>query len=435
MRHAAFRPNLSLERNEMKTTAVRLYGKNDLRMETFDLPEIREDEILLEVKADSICMSTWKAVQAGAEHKRVPDDVAVNPIIIGHELAGVITKVGKKWADRFHAGQSVTIQPALNYKGSMDSPGYSYKYCGGDATYVILPPEVMIVGALLPVTADGFYMSALSEPYSCVIGAMHSLFRTSRQKHEHTLGMKAGGNLAILGGCGPMGLAALDYGLAAENHPAHIIVTDQDEAKIQRARRIFEGIAADRDIRLDIINTKGKDDYTLLYEMSGGKKFDDIMIMVPAAPVIELADRLLAFNGCMNFFAGPIHTDLSAKVNFYDVHYFEKHIVGTTGGNNDDQKEALMLMEQKRIHPEALITHVGGLDAAGPATKDLPGIPGGKKLIYTHKRFPLVALDELGDRAGEMPLFAGLSGIVARNRGFWSVEAEQYVLENAPDIV
>ena len=43
----------------METTAVRLYGKNDLRLETFPLPEIADDEILMEVAADSLCMSTW----------------------------------------------------------------------------------------------------------------------------------------------------------------------------------------------------------------------------------------------------------------------------------------------------------------------------------------------------------------------------------------
>ena len=39
----------------MKTTAVRLYGKNDLRLETFDLPEIKDDEILAKIVSDSLC--------------------------------------------------------------------------------------------------------------------------------------------------------------------------------------------------------------------------------------------------------------------------------------------------------------------------------------------------------------------------------------------
>lgn len=44
----------------MKTTALRLYGKRDLRLETFDLPEMQEDEILATVVTDSLCLSSWK---------------------------------------------------------------------------------------------------------------------------------------------------------------------------------------------------------------------------------------------------------------------------------------------------------------------------------------------------------------------------------------
>ena len=65
----------------MKTTAVRLYGANDLRVETFDLPEITDDEILFRVISDSQCASTYKAVKQGVNHKRVPPDVAENPIM------------------------------------------------------------------------------------------------------------------------------------------------------------------------------------------------------------------------------------------------------------------------------------------------------------------------------------------------------------------
>ena len=32
----------------MKTKALRLYGANDLRLEEFELPEIKDDEILAE---------------------------------------------------------------------------------------------------------------------------------------------------------------------------------------------------------------------------------------------------------------------------------------------------------------------------------------------------------------------------------------------------
>ena len=145
----------------MKTKAVRLYGKDDLRLEEFELPAIKEDEILAKVISDDICMSSYKSSHQGADHKRVPDDVAENPTIIGHEFAGVIVEVGKKWQDEFKPGDRFSIQPAINYPGGpvgiLSAPGYSYKYCGGDATYVIIPNEVMEQKCLFRYFGDAFY--------------------------------------------------------------------------------------------------------------------------------------------------------------------------------------------------------------------------------------------------------------------------------------
>ena len=58
-------------------------------------------------------MSSYKASIQGADHKRVPNDIDINPTIIGHEFAGIILKVGKKWQQRFRAGQKFSIQPAM----------------------------------------------------------------------------------------------------------------------------------------------------------------------------------------------------------------------------------------------------------------------------------------------------------------------------------
>ena len=46
----------------MKTKAVRMYGTRDLRLEEFELPQIKDDEILVKIMSDSICMSTYKPV-------------------------------------------------------------------------------------------------------------------------------------------------------------------------------------------------------------------------------------------------------------------------------------------------------------------------------------------------------------------------------------
>ena len=142
----------------MKTKAVRLYGKNDLRLEEFELPPIKDDEILAKVIADSICMSSYKAAQQGADHKRVPSNVGKNPVIIGHEFCGEIVEAGDKWKDRFSPGMKFSIQPALNYRNSLNAPGYSYPYIGGNATYIIIPAEVMEMNCLLEYTGEAFFL-------------------------------------------------------------------------------------------------------------------------------------------------------------------------------------------------------------------------------------------------------------------------------------
>jgi len=137
----------------MKTKAIRLYGKNDLRLEEFELPGITENEILAKVICDSICMSSYKAAHQGSDHNRIPDNVAESPIIIGHEFAGELIEIGAKWQHQFQAGDKFSIQPALNYEkgpvGMLSAPGYSYNFIGGDATYVIIPNEVMEQNCLL----------------------------------------------------------------------------------------------------------------------------------------------------------------------------------------------------------------------------------------------------------------------------------------------
>ena len=141
----------------MKTKAVRLYGVGDLRLEEFELPPITESEILAHVISDSICMSTYKAASQGAAHKRVPEDIAENPVIVGHEFCGEILEVGEKWKHKYKAGDRFVIQPALNYKGSLAAPGYSYRYIGGDATYIIIPNEVMEMDCLFPYAGEAYF--------------------------------------------------------------------------------------------------------------------------------------------------------------------------------------------------------------------------------------------------------------------------------------
>jgi hypothetical protein len=106
------------------------------------------------------------------------------------------------------------------------------------------------------------------------------------------------------------------------------------------------------------------------------------------------------------------------------------HVVGSSGGNTADMLEALRLMGLDRINPATMVTHIGGLDSAPATIKDLPNVPGGRKLIYTQISLPLTAIDDFAKLGESDPLFAGLGEIVARNNMLWSVEAEQYLVAN-----
>jgi threonine dehydrogenase-like Zn-dependent dehydrogenase len=413
-----------------KTRAVRLYGENDLRLEEFELPEIKEDEILAKVISDSICMSTYKLLKQGKNHKRCPPDVDKNPIIIGHEFAGVIEKVGAKWQGEFKVGEKFAQQPALNYKGSLASPGYSYPFFGGDATYCVIPQEVMELGCLLHFDGDAFFYASLGEPVSCVIGGYHMMYHTNKRNYEHKTDIKENGNVLVLGGAGPMGLSAVEYPLVADIKPKRVVVTDVDDGRLSRAAELISPeLAKKNGVELHYVNPRKLDDqYESLMRITEGKGYDDVFVYAPIRELCELGDKLLAFDGCLNFFAGPEDKNFSAMINLYNCHYISTHILGSTGGNTDDLKEALKLSAEKKIRPAVMLTHISGLNAAADAVANLPKLRAGKILTYTHVDMPLTAISDFEKLGEKDPLFKKLSDSVNNHEGLWNAEAEGILL-------
>ena len=213
-----------------------------------------------------------------------------------------------------------------------------------------------------------------------------------------------------------------------------VVVTDLNQERLDRAATLFPPEEAAKDgIELHFVNTGNfEDPVAELMRISGGKGYDDVLCYAPVAAVVTQSSAILGRDGCLNFFAGPTDNQFSAPINFYDVHYNSTHVMGTTGGNTDDMIESLELTAQGRINPAVMVTHIGGLDAAAETTLNLPKIPGGKKLIYTHLSMPLTALTDLlakGEDDGDDRLIR-LADIVDANNGLWCPEAEEYLLAN-----
>lgn len=411
----------------MKTKAVRLYGENDLRLEEFDLPELKNGEILVKVISDSVCMSTYKTAKQGAKHLRVPDDVAENPVIVGHEFCAEVVEVTDKWKYKYSVGDKVVMPPVLSYLGGMQTVGYSFAEIGGASTYSIVYDHIIENGYLIKLDSDCFFKGSLIEPASCVIRGYKASLHLDDKLLPYT-NIRPNGKVAILAGCGPMGLVAIDIALHGDVKPSLLVVTDLSEERLERAKQIFNPEEAQGNgIELIFTNATEKDALMALTDNTG---FDDVFVYAPVPSVVELADEILGFDGCLNFFAGPLDKKFSANFNFYNVHYQQHHVAGTSGSTTEDMLDIVRLIGENRIDPAVMITHIGGIDAAINTTLHLPEIPGGKKLIYTHINLPLTAISDFCKLGETDERFKKLSELVGESNGLWCAEAEKYLLSN-----
>ncbi|HGY3859721.1 TPA: zinc-binding dehydrogenase [Enterobacter hormaechei] len=413
----------------MKTKVAAIYGKQDVRIREFELPEISDNELLVSVISDSVCLSTWKAAKLGSEHKRVPDDLENHPVITGHECAGVIVEVGKNLTEKYKKGQRFVLQPAMGLPTGY-SAGYSYEYFGGNATYMIIPEVAINLGCVLPYHGSYFAAASLAEPMCCIIGAYNANYHTTQYVYEHRMGVKPGGNIALLACAGPMGIGAIDYAINGGIQPSRVVVVDINEARLAQAEKLLPvELAAQKGIELIYVNTSELENpAATLRALTDNAGFDDVFVYAAVPAVIELADDLLAEDGCLNFFAGPTDSNFKVPFNFYNVHYNSTHVVGTSGGSTEDMKEAIALSATGQLQPSFMVTHIGGLDAVPHTVLNLPDIPGGKKLIYNGVTMPLTAIADFAEKGKTDPLFRELARLVEETHGIWNEKAERYLL-------
>ncbi len=237
------------------------------------------------------------------------NDVAEHPTIVGHEFCGVITEVGENWKNKYKPGQGFAIQPAHFYKGSQMAPGYSYQYCGGDSQYSNIPIETLLTDNLLTYNSDTYFYGSLAEPMSCIIGTFHAMYHTKPGSYEHQMGIVEGGKMAMLASVGPMGLGAIDYALHCDRRPSLLVITDIDDARLERAQSIYTvEHAKEMGVELHYVNTaKPGCDTNYLRELSGGTGYDDVICFAPVRPSLSRpAISLVSTAASTSLLARPI---------------------------------------------------------------------------------------------------------------------------------
>ncbi len=450
----------------MKAKAWRLYGARDARLEDIELEPAGEEGIVVELVTNTICLSDYKGATLGTGHKRVPRDIATRPTMFGHEVSGIVREVGEKWKGQFHVGQHVGLQPSLNIPGhELETVGYAWHTIGGETTHVYLPSIVMEMGCLLPYDGDAFFKCSLAEPISCIVSGFRTNYHNAFCSHDLEVGIVDKGTMLLMAGCGAMGLGCIDIAChSPEKRPRRLVVTDIDDARMARAAQIFglmgngergtgnreQGVVASgtiNGVEVHFVNVKDVEDpVTLLKSFnladdaradnptSTGGGYDDIFLMAAAPALITQCSDLLGFGGCLNFFAGPTDQHLMASFNFYNVHYLMHHVVANSGGDVKDMADSVDWIGKGYLHPEVMITHVGGLDSAAEATFDMLKIPGGKRLVYTHVNMPMTAIADFAEKGKTDPFYAELDRICSANKGLWCKEAEVYLLAHAPKV-
>ena len=309
------------------------------RVEDVPAPTTAEDELLVRVAASSICGTDLRIIRRG--HRRLRDG---QKIVLGHEFAGVIAKVGAR-VGGFTVGQRVGVAPNMGcgrcdmcVRGlpnmCPDYTAFGITLDGAHAEYVRIPSAAIVQGSviLLPDSLS-FEEAALLEPLSCVVNGN----RASRIEL---------GDAVVIFGAGPIGL--LHLVLAQLSGAAKVIVVDVQPARLEKAARL----GATRTVHSGEENV-----LEYVRQETRGRGADVVITACSAAVVQEQAIELLAPLGRACFFGGLPKDGSRVAIDTNLIHYKQLLVTGVTGGAPHDFCTALDLVASGRVDVRQVISH------------------------------------------------------------------------------
>ncbi len=257
--------------------------------EDVPLPEIGDDDVLIQVKACGICGSDVHGMD-GSSGRRIP------PIIMGHEASGVIEQLGRAVSE-WKTGERVTFdstvvtrQDFYSQKGLPNLSDYrkvlgvscgDYRQHGAFADYVAVPQSALY---RLP-DALSFEQAAMTEPVSVAFHAVNLL-------------PSAIGDSAVVVGCGMIGLFVIQA--LRIKGCGTIIAIDLDPSRLEMALKL----GADSAIRSDQGGVVDK-----VKELTNGRGADLAFEVVGITATLNLAIETLRKGGKLGLVG-----NLSAKV-------------------------------------------------------------------------------------------------------------------------
>jgi len=318
--------------------AAVLKGIENLDIEDLPPPTPSPDEILIKVRACSICGTDVRVYHHGHKHMRFPR-------ITGHELSGEIVEVGKKVTNH-KTGERVAIAPAIPcgrcyycrrgvQSMCINLTAIGYHYDGGFAGFMIVPQDAARNGCVNPIPANvSFEEAALAEPLACVING--------QELSRITLG----DTVAVIG-AGPLGCLHLQ--LAKVKGAAKTILLELSRERMEFSKRMVSP-----DI---LINPSLEDAIQRVKDETEGRGADKIIVACSNGKAQEDSLSMVAPRGVINFFGGLPHDRPFIEFNSNLIHYGEFYVVGTHGSAPYHNKLALNLISQGKVAVEELVGH------------------------------------------------------------------------------
>ncbi|NIO06298.1 MAG: alcohol dehydrogenase catalytic domain-containing protein [Proteobacteria bacterium] len=319
------------------------------QLEDIPVPKIQEDEILVRVRATSICGTDLRIIQHG--HRKLQPG---QKIVLGHEFSGTVEAVGSR-VRGYKVGQRVGVAPNIGC-GQCDQcvegranmcPDYSafgINFDGTHTEFARVPGSAISQGNVMALPEEvSFDEAALNEPFSCVING------------NDACRIKLGDTVLIFG-AGPIGLLHLI--LAKLSGAKAVIVSDVIDEKLDRATRM----GADH-----VINPKTSNLKKAVLSLTHGEGANVIVTACPVHSVQEQSFELAASFGRICFFGGLPHERPKITINSNLIHYRNLIVTGVTGGSNMHYRAGLKLLASRKVDLTPIVSGTYPLSRATEA--------------------------------------------------------------------